>query len=328
MGNTVFVAGHKGLVGSAVVRELKNKGAEIITRTREELNLLDQEAVRGFFFEHRPDYVVLAAAKVGGILANSIYPANFIYENLTIQANVLHAASSYDIKRMVVLGSSCIYPKMCPQPIKEEYLLTGPLEPTNEAYAVAKIAGLKMAEFYHKQYGMNTISLMPTNLYGVNDNFDLTSSHVLPALIRRFYTAKLNGDKQVTCLGTGSPRREFLYVDDLARAISHVLYNYNGNELLNVGTGEDVTIKEAAEMVAKTVGYEGDIVWDHTKPDGTPRKVLDVSRIQATGWKSEVSLEEGLKRTVEWYKNETSKADWKQSSTFGTRVEERIGKKI
>ena len=309
MGNTVFVAGHKGLVGSAVVRELKNKGAEIITRTREELNLLDQEAVRGFFFEHRPDYVVLAAAKVGGILANSIYPANFIYENLTIQANVLHAASSYDIKRMVVLGSSCIYPKMCPQPIKEEYLLTGPLEPTNEAYAVAKIAGLKMAEFYHKQYGMNTISLMPTNLYGVNDNFDLTSSHVLPALIRRFYTAKLNGDKQVTCLGTGSPRREFLYVDDLARAISHVLYNYNGNELLNVGTGEDVTIKEAAEMVAKTVGYEGDIVWDHTKPDGTPRKVLDVSRIQATGWKSEVSLEEGLKRTVEWYKNETSKAD-------------------
>ena len=328
MGNTVFVAGHKGLVGSAVVRELKNKGVEIITRTREELNLLDQEAVRGFFFEHRPDYVVLAAAKVGGILANSIYPANFIYENLTIQANVLHAASSYDIKRMVVLGSSCIYPKMCPQPIKEEYLLTGPLEPTNEAYAVAKIAGLKMAEFYHKQYGMNTISLMPTNLYGVNDNFDLTSSHVLPALIRRFYTAKLNGDKQVTCLGTGSPRREFLYVDDLARAISHVLYNYNGNELLNVGTGEDVTIKEAAEMVAKTVGYEGDIVWDHTKPDGTPRKVLDVSRIQATGWKSEVSLEEGLKRTVEWYKNETSKADWKQSSTFGTRVEERIGKKI
>ena len=309
MGNTVFVAGHKGLVGSAVVRELKNKGVEIITRTREELNLLDQEAVRGFFFEHRPDYVVLAAAKVGGILANSIYPANFIYENLTIQANVLHAASSYDIKRMVVLGSSCIYPKMCPQPIKEEYLLTGPLEPTNEAYAVAKIAGLKMAEFYHKQYGMNTISLMPTNLYGVNDNFDLTSSHVLPALIRRFYTAKLNGDKQVTCLGTGSPRREFLYVDDLARAISHVLYNYNGNELLNVGTGEDVTIKEAAEMVAKTVGYEGDIVWDHTKPDGTPRKVLDVNRIQATGWKSEVSLEEGLKRTVEWYKNETSKAD-------------------
>jgi GDP-L-fucose synthase len=301
MGNTVFVAGHKGLVGSAVVRELKNKGAEIITRTREELNLLDQEAVRGFFFEHRPDYVVLAAAKVGGILANSIYPASFIYENLTIQANVLHAASSYDIKRMVVLGSSCIYPKMCPQPIKEEYLLTGPLEPTNEAYAVAKIAGLKMAEFYHKQYGMNTISLMPTNLYGVNDNFDLTSSHVLPALIRRFYTAKLNGDKQVTCLGTGSPRREFLYVDDLARAISHVLYNYNGNELLNVGTGEDVTIKEAAEMVAKTVGYEGDVVWDHTKPDGTPRKVLDVSRIQATGWKSEVSLEEGLKRTVEWY---------------------------
>ena len=309
MGNTVFVAGHKGLVGSAVVRELKNKGVEIITRTREELNLLDQEAVRGFFFEHRPDYVVLAAAKVGGILANSIYPASFIYENLTIQANVLHAASSYDIKRMVVLGSSCIYPKMCPQPIKEDYLLTGPLEPTNEAYAVAKIAGLKMAEFYHKQYGMNTISLMPTNLYGVNDNFDLTSSHVLPALIRRFYTAKLNGDKQVTCLGTGSPRREFLYVDDLARAISHVLYNYNGNELLNVGTGEDVTIKEAAEMVAKTVGYEGDIVWDHTKPDGTPRKVLDVSRIQATGWKSEVSLEEGLKRTVEWYKNETSKAD-------------------
>ena len=301
MGNTVFVAGHKGLVGSAVVRELKNKGAEIITRTREELNLLDQEAVRGFFFEHRPDYVVLAAAKVGGILANSIYPASFIYENLTIQANVLHAASSYDIKRMVVLGSSCIYPKMCPQPIKEEYLLTGPLEPTNEAYAVAKIAGLKMAEFYHKQYGMNTISLMPTNLYGVNDNFDLTSSHVLPALIRKFYTAKLNGDKQVTCWGTGSPRREFLYVDDLARAISHVLYNYNGNELLNVGTGEDVTIKEAAEMVAKTVGYEGDIVWDHTKPDGTPRKVLDVSRIQATGWKSEVSLEEGLKRTVEWY---------------------------
>ena len=303
MGNTVFVAGHKGLVGSAVVRELKNKGAEIITRTREDLNLLDQEAVRGFFFEHRPDYVVLAAAKVGGILANSIYPASFIYENLTIQANVLHAASSYDIKRMVVLGSSCIYPKMCPQPIKEEYLLTGPLEPTNEAYAVAKIAGLKMAEFYHKQYGMNTISLMPTNLYGVNDNFDLTSSHVLPALIRRFYTAKLNGDKQVTCLGTGSPRREFLYVDDLARAISHVLYNYNGNELLNVGTGKDVTIKEAAEMVAKTVGYEGDIVWDHTKPDGTPRKVLDVSRIQATGWKSEVSLEEGLKRTVEWYES-------------------------
>ena len=234
MGNTVFVAGHKGLVGSAVVRELKNKGVEIITRTREELNLLDQEAVRGFFFEHRPDYVVLAAAKVGGILANSIYPANFIYENLTIQANVLHAASSYDIKRMVVLGSSCIYPKMCPQPIKEEYLLTGPLEPTNEAYAVAKIAGLKMAEFYHKQYGMNTISLMPTNLYGVNDNFDLTSSHVLPALIRRFYTAKLNGDKQVTCLGTGSPRREFLYVDDLARALVFLMQNETYHDVFNI----------------------------------------------------------------------------------------------
>ena len=299
---TVLVAGHRGLVGSAVVRELTKRGdVRVIMADRKHLDLLNQAEVRYFFNNNRPDYVVLAAAKVGGILANSTYPANFIYENLTIQANVIHAAHESEVEKTVVLGSSCIYPKLCPQPIKEEYLLTGALEPTNEAYAVAKIAGLKLAEFYHKQYGMGIVSLMPTNLYGINDNFDLNSSHVLPALIRKFSTAKQNGDTQVVCWGTGSPRREFLYVDDLARAIVHVLYNYSGNELLNVGTGEDVTIKEVSELVAKTVGYEGEVVWDHTKPDGTPRKVLDISRILATGWKPKVSLESGLKTTVEWY---------------------------
>lgn len=301
--SSVFVAGHKGLVGSAVVRELsKRDDVEIITRSRRELDLLDQNAVNYFFSTaKRIKYVVLAAAKVGGILANSTYPANFLYENLLIQANVIGAAHAFGVEKTVVLGSSCIYPRMCPQPIKEEYLLTGPLEPTNEAYAIAKIAGLKLAEAFHKQFGMGVVSLMPTNLYGINDNFDLNNSHVLPALIRKFYTAKVQGDKQVTCWGTGSPRREFLYVDDLAKAISHVLYNYEGNELLNVGTGEDVTIKEVSEMVAKTVGYEGDIVWDLSKPDGTPRKVLDISRITATGWKPEISLEEGLQTTVRWY---------------------------
>lgn len=306
---SIFVAGHKGLVGSAVVRELNEIEATVLTRGREELNLLSQAEVFNFFELYRPQFVVLAAAKVGGILANSTYPANFIYENLLIQANVIHAAHIFGVEKTVVLGSSCIYPRMCPQPIKEEYLLTGPLEPTNEAYAVAKIAGLKLAEFYQKQYGMGVVSLMPTNLYGINDNFDLNNSHVLPALIRKFYTAKLHNYKQVVCWGTGSPRREFLYVDDLAKAIVHVLRNYDGKELLNVGTGEDVTIKEVSELVAETVGYKGDIVWDSTKPDGTPRKLLDVSKILATGWKPEVSLQNGLRTTVDWYKNNVQDAN-------------------
>lgn len=307
---STFVAGHKGLVGSAVVRELNSLGERYVTtRDRTELNLLNQAEVLNFFEMQRPQFVVLAAAKVGGILANSTYPANFIYENLLIQANVIHAAHVFGVEKTVVLGSSCIYPRMCPQPIKEEYLLTGPLEPTNEAYAVAKIAGLKLAEFYQKQYGMGVVSLMPTNLYGINDNFDLKNSHVLPALIRKFYTAKLHNDKQVVCWGTGSPRREFLYVDDLAKAIVHVMFDYDGKELLNVGTGEDVTIKEVSELVAETVGYKGDIVWDSTKPDGTPRKLLDVSKILSTGWKPEVSLQNGLRTTVDWYKDNVQDAN-------------------
>ena len=299
----IFVAGHNGLVGSSVVRAVeKYKDLELLVADRNVLDLRRQDEVEFFFRAVRPDYVVLAAAKVGGILANSTYPAEFIYENLAIQTNVIHAAYKQGVEKTVVLGSSCIYPKMCSQPIKEEYLLTGPLETTNEAYAVAKIAGLKMAEYYAKQYGMNVVSLMPTNLYGINDNFDRDSSHVMPALMSKFYAAALVGAKEVECWGTGLPRREFLHVDDLASAIMHVILT-DQKGLLNVGTGTDITIKELSELVANVIGYRGTIKWDSSKPDGTPRKVLDITRIKETGWEPKIRLEDGIRSTFVWYKN-------------------------
>ncbi len=298
----IFVAGHRGLVGSAIARALETQGyTEIIKKTRDELNLLDQKAVADFFATEKPDYVFDAAAKVGGILANKEQPAEFIYQNLVIQNNIIHNAYLNGVKKLVFLGSSCIYPKLAPQPIKEEYLLTGPLEPTNDAYAIAKIAGIMMCQSYNKQYGTNFISLMPTNLYGPNDNFDLQSSHVLPALIRKFHEAKLSDAPAVTLWGTGSPMREFLHVDDLADAAVFLMMNYEGSQIVNVGTGEDVTIKELAELVRDTVGYKGELLWDSSKPDGTPRKLLDVSRLHSLGWRHKVHLQDGIKDTYDWY---------------------------
>lgn len=298
----IFVAGHRGLVGSAIVRKLESEGYEnILTKNKSELDLLDQKAVADFFEAEKPEYVFLAAAKVGGIVANRDFPADFIYQNLQIQNNVIQSAYKNDVKKLVFLGSSCIYPKLAPQPIKEEYLLTGPLEPSNDAYAIAKIAGIKMCQSYNKQYGTNYISLMPTNLYGPNDNFDLESSHVLPALIRKFHEAKESGSPTVTLWGTGSPMREFLHVDDLADASVSLMNNYDGSEIVNVGTGEDVTIKELAELIRDTVGYKGELEWDSSKPDGTPRKLLDVSKIHNLGWKHKTTLEEGIKDTYSWY---------------------------
>jgi len=301
-GSRIYVAGHRGLVGSALVRRLQAEGfGEVITRDREELDLTDQRAVEDFFARERPEYVFLAAARVGGILANSRYPADFIRENLLIQTHVIDAAYRYGVKKLLFLGSSCIYPKHAPQPMKEEYLLTGPLEPTNEAYAVAKIAGLKMVEYYRRQYGFNGISLMPTNLYGPGDRFDPEQSHVIPALLRRFHEAKERGDGEVVVWGTGTPRREFLYVDDLADAAVFLMGRYDEEMWINVGVGEDITIQELAEMVKEIVGFRGRIVYDPSKPDGTPRKLLDVSRLFALGWRPRVSLREGLERTYRWY---------------------------
>ncbi len=298
----IFVAGHRGLVGSAILRKLQAEGyVNLVTRTRAELDLRDQAAVNRFFAEERPEYAFLAAAKVGGILANSTYPADFIRDNLQIQTNVIDAAYRHGVKKLLFLGSSCIYPKYAPQPMKEEYLLTGPLEPTNEWYAVAKIAGIKMAQAYRRQYGFNAISLMPTNLYGPGDNFDLETSHVIPALIRKFHEAKVEGRPHVVVWGTGKPRREFLHVDDLADAALFLMKNYDSEEIINVGVGEDVSIRELAELIQDVVGFEGEIVFDTTKPDGTPRKLLDVSRLQALGWKARIPLREGLASTYRWY---------------------------
>ncbi|NCA93568.1 MAG: GDP-L-fucose synthase [Sphingobacteriia bacterium] len=298
----IYVAGHRGLVGSAIVRNLKENGySNIVTRTRTELDLLDSQKVSEFFKKEKPEYIFLAAAKVGGIYANDVFPAEFIFENLQVQNNIIHNAYLNKAKKLLFLGSSCIYPRECPQPIKEEYLLTGPLEKTNEAYAVAKIAGIKMCQSYNKQYGTKFISVMPTNLYGINDNFDLESSHVLPALLRKFHDAKLANAKEVVMWGTGSPMREFLFVDDLADACVFLMNNYSEDEIVNIGTGEDITIKDLALMIKEIIGFEGKIINDTTKPDGTPRKLLDVSRLHNLGWKHKTPLKEGIEKTYRWF---------------------------
>jgi len=300
----VYVAGHNGLVGSAIVRELKAQGnSTIISRTSRELDLRDQTAVNRLFDAEQPEYVFLAAAKVGGILANNTYPAEFIYDNLLIQTNVIGAAQKSKVKKLLFLGSSCIYPKLAPQPIKEEYLLTGELEKTNEPYAIAKIAGIKLCTAFNRQYGTDYLSVMPTNLYGPNDNFDLESSHVLPALIRKFHAAKVQGDREVVLWGTGTPRREFLHVDDLARAVVYLMKNYSYQQIgdfVNIGTGEDLTILELASIIKRVTGFEGEIVFDPSKPDGTPRKLLDVSRIKGLGWEPQIGLEDGIRSTYHW----------------------------
>ena len=299
----VYVAGNTGLVGSAIVRMLHRKGyTNILSTPSSHFDLRRQDDVGRFFQINEPEYVYHAAAKVGGIGANRDYPAHFIYDNLMIQSNIINASRKFGVKKLLFLGSSCIYPKMCEQPIKEEYLMTGPLEPTNDAYAIAKIAGIKMCQAYRQQYGFNAISLMPTNLYGPNDNFDRETSHVLPALISKFSDAKESGDF-VTCWGDGSAMREFLHVDDLAEACFTCMKDYNSPEPINVGTGEDVTIKQLAETIAKTVGYDDIINWDTSKPNGTPRKVLNVDKIKSLGWEPSISLEDGIQSTYEWYKD-------------------------
>ena len=298
----IYVAGHRGLVGSAIVRNLEAKGYKnIIYRTHKELDLTNQEAVRTFFEEEKPEYVFLAAAKVGGIHANNTYPADFIYDNLMIQNNVIKAAHDFEVKKLLFLGSTCIYPKMAPQPIKEEYLLTGSLEETNEAYAVAKIAGLEMCKFFKRQYGDNFISCMPTNLYGPNDNFDLKNSHVLPALIRKFHEAKVNNSEAVEVWGTGTPLREFLYVDDMADACVFLMENYDGEQHVNIGTGEEVSIRELAETVKEVVGFDGELVFNTDMPDGTPRKLTTVDKLQGLGWKHKVSLDKGIRLAYNWF---------------------------
>ncbi|ADL07287.1 GDP-L-fucose synthase [Thermosediminibacter oceani] len=301
-GAKVYVAGHKGLVGSAILRKLQAEGySNIVTRTHQELDLTNQQEVYRFFETERPEYVFLAAAKVGGILANSTYPAVFIRENLLIQTNIIDAAYRYGVKKLLFLGSSCIYPKFAPQPIKEEHLLTGALEPTNEPYAIAKIVGIKMCQAYNKQYGTNFISVMPTNLYGPGDNFDLETSHVLPALIRKFHEAKVAGAPHVVVWGSGTPRREFLHVDDLADACLFLMNNYDSSEIINIGVGKDLTIAELANLIKEIVGYKGEIVFDTSKPDGTPRKLLDVSKLFNLGWRPRIRLEDGIRSTYEWY---------------------------
>lgn len=298
----IYVAGHRGLVGSAIVRNLKANGfTNIITRTHAELDLTNQADVRKFFEEERPEYVFLAAAKVGGIHANNTYPADFIYDNLMIQNNLIKAAHDFKVTKLLFLGSTCIYPKMAPQPIKEEYLLTGALEETNEAYAVAKIAGLEMCKFFKRQYGDNFISCMPTNLYGPNDNFDLKSSHVLPALIRKFHEAKVNGAETVEVWGTGTPLREFIYVDDMAAACVFLMENYDGEQHVNIGTGEEVSIRQLAETVKEVVGFEGELVFNTDMPDGTPRKLTTVDKLHGLGFMHKVSLNEGIRMAYEWF---------------------------
>ena len=298
----IYVAGHRGLVGAAIVRRLTAEGySQLLTRSRQELDLTEQAAVRHFFEAERPDYVFLAAARVGGIHANDTYPADFIRDNVLIQTHVIDAAYQSGVKKLLFLGSSCIYPKLAPQPLKEEYLLTGPLEPTNEWYAVAKIAGIKMCQAYRRQYGFHAISLMPTNLYGPGDNFDLQNSHVLPAMLRKFHEAKLAGRSEVMVWGTGTPRRELLHADDLADAALFLMQRYDGEEMVNVGVGEDVTIRELAMVVKEVVGYQGEIVFDTSKPDGTPRKLMDVGRLHALGWRAQIPLKEGIRSTYEWY---------------------------
>lgn len=330
LSSTIFLAGHRGLVGSAILRKLQAAGYEkIITRTRAQLDLTDQHAVAAFFAEEKPEYVFLAAAKVGGILANNTYPADFIYQNLTIQNNIIHNSYVHGVQKLLFLGSSCIYPKLCPQPMKEEYLLTGPLEPTNSAYAVAKIAGIEMCRSYNRQYGTKFIPVMPTNLYGTNDTFDLENSHVLPAMIRKFHLARLAaaGDfaaiardeklfgkipadiktalnqpaPKVILWGSGTPKREFLHVDDMADACIYLMRNCNSTELINIGTGSDLTIRDLAELVAKIVGFTGAIVFDSSKPDGTPQKLLDVSRLRQAGWVPSISLAQGIRDVYQWY---------------------------
>lgn len=298
----IYVAGHRGLVGTALVRRLQADGAKhLLLRSRAELDLTDASAVNAFFSDERPEYVFLAAAKVGGIKANDSLPVEFLRDNLTIQTNVIDAAWKFGVKKLCFLGSSCIYPKFAPQPLREESLLTGPLEPTNEWYAVAKIAGIKMCQAYRKQYGFDAISVMPTNLYGPGDNFDLETSHVLPAMLRRFHEAKLRGDKSLAIWGTGTPRREFMHVEDMAEATVHVMRNYSDPVHINVGVGEDLTILELARLVATVVGFEGEILTDSSKPDGTPRKLLDVSKLAGLGWKPRIKLADGIASTYEWF---------------------------
>ncbi len=300
----VFIAGHRGLAGSAIARELQAHGySRIVTRTRAELDLRDRDAVRGFFAEERPALVVVAAARVGGIKANRDFPVEFLLENLKVQNNLIESAHDFAVRKLLFLGSSCIYPKFAPQPIPESALLTGALEPTNDAYAIAKIAGIRLCQAYAQQHRDNFLSAMPTNLYGPGDNFDLENSHVLPALLRKIHEAKSAGAREVMVWGTGTPRREFLHVDDLAGACRFLLENYDSPEIVNVGCGEDVSIRELAELICEVVGFEGELVFDATKPDGTPRKLLDVSRLQALGWRPRIGLHEGIARTYDWYRD-------------------------
>jgi GDP-L-fucose synthase len=304
----IYLAGHRGLVGSALKRRLESRGySNLIFRTHGELDLTNQQAVNEFFQLEKPEYVFLAAAKVGGILANNTYPAEFIYENLMIEANIIHASYRYGVKKLLFLGSSCIYPKLAPQPLKEEYLLTGSLEETNEAYAIAKIAGIRLCKHYNQQYGTNFISVMPTNLYGPNDNFDLETSHVMPALIRKFHEAKVKSEPEVVIWGTGKPLREFMHVDDMADACVYLMENFNMDdigEFVNIGVGKDITIGKLAELIKEIIGFEGEIRKDLSKPDGTPQKLLDITKLSSFGWKAKISLKEGIEQTYEWYESQ------------------------
>ena len=305
----IYVAGHLGLVGSAILRALQQKGFEnLITRTHSELELKDSTAVREFFADTKPEYVFLAAAKVGGIHANNRYPAEFIHENLLLQANVIHESWRHEVVKLIFLGSSCIYPKLCPQPIKEEYLMTGELESTNDAYAIAKIAGIKTCQSYNKQYGTNYLSVMPTNLYGINDNFHPENSHVVPSLIRKFHKAKIMNSESVNIWGDGTPRREFLHTDDLAAAVLFLMENYNDSEIVNVGCGQDQTIMELAENIQEVVGFKGYINFDSSYPNGTPQKILDISKIKLLGWEPNIPLKEGLKQVYRWYEEHNKSA--------------------